>query len=122
MIDFQINWILPHWLYYVVLLGGPLLVMFFVDRSFRRGGTVTGGAESVSAEVAPGPESTGKVAIPGNLVTRTADRISGFTGRYVAYWSLIAPCVYTFEVVARYLFNSPTNWAHESMFRMFGMQ
>ena len=25
-------------------------------------------------------------------------------------------------MLARYLFNSPTNWAHESMFLMFGMQ
>jgi len=25
-------------------------------------------------------------------------------------------------VLTRYLFNSPTNWAHESMFLMFGMQ
>ena len=25
-------------------------------------------------------------------------------------------------MLARYVFNSPTNWAHESMFLMFGMQ
>jgi TRAP-type mannitol/chloroaromatic compound transport system permease small subunit len=25
-------------------------------------------------------------------------------------------------VIARYVFNSPTNWVHESMFLMFGMQ
>lgn len=122
MIDLQINWILPHWLYYLVLLGGPLLVMYFVNRSFRRGGTVTGDVSGADAETAPGPQSTGHVDVPGNALTRVADRISGFTGRYVAYWSLIAPFVYAFEVVARYLFNSPTNWAHESMFLMFGMQ
>jgi TRAP-type mannitol/chloroaromatic compound transport system permease small subunit len=43
-------------------------------------------------------------------------------GEYVAWWSLIAVFVYYYEVVARYVFNSPTNWVHESMFLMFGMQ
>ena len=50
------------------------------------------------------------------------DAVSGWSGHFVAYWSLIAVFVYYYEVVARYVFNSPTNWAHESMFLMFGMQ
>ena len=29
---------------------------------------------------------------------------------------------YYYEVLARFVFNSPTNWVHESMFLMFGMQ
>lgn len=48
--------------------------------------------------------------------------ISDKSGDFVAYWSIIAVFVYYYEVVARYVFNSPTNWAHESMFLMFGMQ
>lgn len=43
-------------------------------------------------------------------------------GEYVAYWAVIAVFVYYYEVLARYVFNSPTNWVHESMFLMFGMQ
>ena len=43
-------------------------------------------------------------------------------GEYVAYWAVIAVFVYYYEVIARFLFNSPTNWVHESMFLMFGMQ
>ncbi|HET7546599.1 MAG TPA: TRAP transporter small permease subunit [Usitatibacter sp.] len=43
-------------------------------------------------------------------------------GEYVAYWGVIAVFVYYYEVLARYVFNSPTNWVHESMFLMFGMQ
>ena len=43
-------------------------------------------------------------------------------GEYVAYWGVIAVFVYYYEVVARFVFNSPTNWVHESMFLMFGMQ
>ena len=55
-------------------------------------------------------------------VTRFIDRISGWTGTFVAYWAVIAVFVYYFEVISRYVFNSPTNWAHEGMFIMFGMQ
>ena len=29
---------------------------------------------------------------------------------------------YYYEVIARFVFNSPTNWVHESMFLMYGMQ
>ena len=38
------------------------------------------------------------------------------TGRVIAVFA------YYYEVVARFVFNSPTNWVHESMFLMFGMQ
>lgn len=54
--------------------------------------------------------------------TGPVDRINGFFGNFVAYWSVIAVLVYYYEVLARYVFNSPTNWAHEGMFLMFGMQ
>ncbi len=50
------------------------------------------------------------------------DKINGYVGEYVSFWSIIAVFVYYYEVLVRYLFNSPTNWAHESMFLMFGMQ
>ncbi len=53
---------------------------------------------------------------------RLVARLNGFCGEFVAYWSAIAVFVYYYEVVSRYVFNSPTNWAHESMFLMFGMQ
>lgn len=43
-------------------------------------------------------------------------------GEFVAYWAVISVFVYYYEVVARFIFNSPTNWVHESMFLMFGMQ
>ena len=56
------------------------------------------------------------------LFNRTISRINGFAGEFVAYWSVIAVFVYYYEVIARYVFNSPTNWAHEAMFLMFGMQ
>ena len=116
--NLQINFILPHWIYWSVLALLPLFVMLMVDRSFRRGATIsgsdTGGVPEVSLDPGYRP--------PGNGLTTAIDRISGFAGRYVAYWSLIAPFIFTYEVVLRYAFNSPTNWAHESMTLMFGMQ
>ena len=50
------------------------------------------------------------------------DRLSLMAGEFVSYWAVIAVIVYYFEVISRYVFNSPTNWAHESMYLMFGMQ
>ncbi|CAM3870107.1 TRAP transporter large permease subunit [Vreelandella rituensis] len=114
--NLEINFVLPHWLYWSVLIFLPLVVMFFVERSFRRGETVSG---SDTPEVLV--TDTGYKA-PGNFFTTGIDGISGFFGRYVAYWSLIAPFVFAYEVLMRYAFNSPTNWAHESMTLMFGMQ
>jgi len=43
-------------------------------------------------------------------------------GEFAAYWAVISVFVYYYEVIARYVFNSPTNWVHESMFLMYGMQ
>lgn len=60
-----------------------------------------------------------------NIHTRLTDAIEWINvraGQFVAWWSLIAVFVYYYEVLARYVFNSPTNWVHESMFLMFGMQ
>ncbi|MGM0542939.1 MAG: TRAP transporter large permease subunit [Pseudomonadota bacterium] len=117
--NLEINFILPHWLYWSVLFLLPLLVMWLVDRSFRRGATVSGGD---TAEIPAGEAPEAAYQPPGNLFTVAVDRISGFFGRYVAYWALIAPFVFAYEVLMRYAFNSPTNWAHESMTLMFGMQ
>ena len=50
------------------------------------------------------------------------DRLSLTAGEFVSYWAVIAVFVYYYEVIVRYVFNAPTNWAHESMYLMFGMQ
>lgn len=55
-------------------------------------------------------------------LTDAIDWLNGKAGEFVAYWAVIAVFVYYYEVIARYVFNSPTNWVHESMFLMFGMQ
>ena len=55
-------------------------------------------------------------------VTDMIETVNVKAGEFVAWWSLIAVFFYYYEVIARFVFNSPTNWVHESMFLMFGMQ
>ena len=57
-----------------------------------------------------------------SAVVDAIDRISVATGRFLAWWTVLAVAIITFEVVARYVFNRPTNWAHESMTLIFAMQ
>jgi len=54
--------------------------------------------------------------------TDTIEWVNVKAGEYVAYWAIVSVFVYYYEVVARFVFNSPTNWVHESMFLMYGMQ
>jgi TRAP-type mannitol/chloroaromatic compound transport system permease small subunit len=57
--------------------------------------------------------------------TRVSDAIEALNtrvGEFVAYWAVISVFAYYYEVIARFWFNSPTNWVHESMFLMYGMQ
>ncbi len=59
------------------------------------------------------------------LHTAVTDRLEWLNvriGEFVAYWAVISVFAYYYEVIARYVFNSPTNWVHESMFLMYGMQ
>jgi TRAP-type mannitol/chloroaromatic compound transport system permease small subunit len=70
------------------------------------------------------PELTddAKYIAPEHGIAQYIDKLSYYSGEYVAYWGIIAVFVYYYEVTVRYVFNSPTNWAHEAMFLMFGMQ
>jgi TRAP-type mannitol/chloroaromatic compound transport system permease small subunit len=85
-----------------------------------------GGLRPLATLAIVDPVEEGTHTAPGSRVrtplTDFVDKINGFVGEFVAYWSLIAVFVYYYEVLARYVFNSPTNWAHESMFLMFGAQ
>jgi TRAP-type mannitol/chloroaromatic compound transport system permease small subunit len=55
-------------------------------------------------------------------VTDALEWVNIRAGEFVAYWAVISVFVYYYEVIARFVFNSPTNWVHESMFLMYGMQ
>lgn len=81
---------------------------------------------SPAAEVAPDVPLAGTHEDPTlGLHTRATDWIEAINvraGEFAAYWAVISVFVYYYEVIARFVFNSPTNWVHESMFLMYGMQ
>lgn len=68
------------------------------------------------------PEPVAAPAAPAGPAHRALDAAVDWAGRFVSYWTLLSIFVYYYEVVVRFLFNSPTNWVHESMFLMYGMQ
>ena len=48
------------------------------------------------------------------------DGISEFIGKAVSWMCLAMMGVLTFEITSRYLFNSPTSWAHETTTMLYG--
>lgn len=48
------------------------------------------------------------------------DKISEGVGKAISWMCLAMIAVLVFEVTARYLFNSPTEWAHESTTMLYG--
>ena len=57
-----------------------------------------------------------------NRIVRAIDKVSILSGKILVWWTVAAVVIITFEVVMRYVFNRPTNWGHESMALIFGMQ
>ena len=116
-VDFQKN---------ATILGSILLLLIVIDailipKLVARRNEVEK-SESVEGFVCPSEEGSYDPDQEKFGFNRFVGRLNGFCGEFVAYWSAIAVFVYYYEVVSRYVFNSPTNWAHESMFLMFGMQ
>lgn len=48
------------------------------------------------------------------------DGLSEWVGRTVSWMCLLMIAIMVYEVSARYLFNSPTSWAHESTTMLYG--
>jgi TRAP-type mannitol/chloroaromatic compound transport system permease small subunit len=119
--------------FYNTLTGGAaglLGLMLLIDaallpRLVRRERAREGDPKAEVTVIPEVPAPTGVVVTSSAVVTpltRAIDRFNEAIGRWVAYWAVIAVFFYYYEVVGRYVFNSPTNWVHESMFLMFGMQ
>jgi TRAP-type mannitol/chloroaromatic compound transport system permease small subunit len=96
------GFVLPHWFYWGWLVVMPLLLILWA----RKRGLV---------QPAPADPDSGRVE-------RALDWVSDRSGLFVALWTVNAVIAYTYEVVARYVFNTPTIWVHESSFLLFGMQ
>ncbi len=104
---------------FIAILAFMLLDLFLIPGMTRKALIYlqTNPDEEVQREILADDRELAGTGLPGVI-----DRISLFTGEFVALWSVIAVFVYYYEVIVRYVFNSPTNWAHEGMFLMFGMQ
>ncbi len=55
-----------------------------------------------------------------NSLLNLIDNISNWTGKAVSFLIVALTFLVCFEVVARYLLNRPTIWAHESSAMLFG--
>lgn len=97
-----VGFILPHWFYWGWLLVMPTLFLLWAKTS------------KVMPEV-PYREGAG-------AVEKGLDWLSDRSGWFVSLWSVNAVAAYTYEVVARYIFDTPTIWVHESSYLLFGMQ
>jgi TRAP-type mannitol/chloroaromatic compound transport system permease small subunit len=112
----------------VVLLAVDAFLIPGVIRRMHARGEAGVAVAATAPHLAPPPEvheqGTGEDPTL-RLHTRFTDaieKVNVVAGQYVAYWAVISVFVYYYEVVARFVFNSPTNWVHESMFLMYGMQ
>lgn len=116
-----------HWNTISNILGGIILLLLIVDaiwlpKLVRQRNTKEPPPKPDTSFHCPAVEAEHDDAREPNKFNKFTSHINGLAGEFVAYWSVIAVFVYYYEVIARYVFNSPTNWAHESMFLMFGMQ
>ena len=67
----------------------------------------------------PNYRSSGTIAFAMRFLN-WIDKISEYSGKIVSFLVLLMIGIVTYEVVARYVFNSPTLWAHETAQYIFG--
>lgn len=111
-IDF--GFVLPHWFYWGWLAVMPIVMIIWCyaleKRQFKKDGTK------------PSSSSHTELEVSSNKIIKIIDWLSEHSGQFVAFWTINAVFAYAFEVIARYIFNKPTIWVHESSFLLFGMQ
>jgi len=116
-----------HWiaiLLGVMVLADAILLPGMVRRERAREAAARAGIPEQAAPPEVAPVGTAEDPTM-HMHTRLTDKLEWINiriGEFVAYWAVISVFVYYYEVIARYVFNSPTNWVHESMFLMYGMQ
>jgi TRAP-type mannitol/chloroaromatic compound transport system permease small subunit len=55
-----------------------------------------------------------------NTLLNTIDRLSEWTGKLVSFFIFLLALIVGYEVVARYVFKSPSIWVHEVSAMIFG--
>ena len=53
-------------------------------------------------------------------VLRTQDRVSEWSEKAISWMVIAMTAVIIYEILARYIFNSPTSWAHEASTMLYG--
>lgn len=115
------GFIVPHWGYWAWLSIMPLVLMYWIKRTANNEvATPLSEAEELALKVLA--EEDPALHVEGNKVTKIIDKISEFTGTFIALWTVTAVVAYAYEVLMRYAFNMPTIWVHEASFLLFGMQ
>jgi TRAP-type mannitol/chloroaromatic compound transport system permease small subunit len=115
------GFVVPHWAYWGWLAFMPLVLMYRINKAEKN---------KCAEPLSPDEELALKILaeedpilhIEGNRVTKIIDKISDFTGVFIALWTITAVVAYAYEVLMRYVFNMPTIWVHEASFLLFGMQ
>ena len=114
-IDF--GFVLPHWFYWGWLIIMPISMIIICYRlekkQFEKDGTLPSSTKH---------EDPHEIKVSSNRFIRSIDWICEHSGQWVGFWTITAVVFYAFEVIARYIFNKPTIWVHESSFLLFGMQ
>ncbi len=105
-----------------IVIAGFLLIDAFLLPRMVGACRTREAAQAIPPDLLPAAEPAPADGLRYPWFVRLIDAINTGVGHFIAYWSVIAVFVYYYEVIARYVFNSPTNWAHQSMFLMFGMQ
>ncbi|MCP4398462.1 MAG: TRAP transporter small permease subunit [bacterium] len=114
------------WILIVRIFAIVIALLLLVD-AFLLPKLVDRCAEKEARESKPGGTQTFSMPIDETVGMQNKwffyiDKVNGYVGEFVCFWAIVAVFVYYYEVLVRYIFNSPTNWAHEGMFLMFGMQ
>lgn len=115
------GFIVPHWGYWAWLAIMPLVLMYWIKRtSSNEVAQPLSEAEELAMKLLA--EEDPALNVEGTRLTKLIDKISDFTGVFIALWTVTAVMAYAYEVLMRYVFNMPTIWVHEASFLLFGMQ
>ncbi|AFP29272.1 MULTISPECIES: TRAP transporter small permease subunit [Marinobacter] len=116
------GFVMPHWLYWGWLAVMPLIMIAL--GSWRDSGKQPETEISVPplGEGQDAPSTVEYQSSDESLFTRAIDWISDKSGLFISFWTVNAVCFYFFEVIMRYIFNTPTIWVHEASYLLLGMQ